>query len=320
MSIFNAYDINSVPQIVTYSSDNLIDGSNSIFSSPPVNWGAYDSVVLIDANIPRSYYNMPSGYNTFQLTEASTTTTVTLPVGTYTKNNLLINLTTALTNASPNGWTYTVSYSPITSPDTYFLYFSVSGNTSQPSITMLSQYLSPFRQLGLEDGTTYTFVGNKLSSVNCINLILATTVYLTSNLVQANNGILQQFLGIGTAPPLSMYFFQQINYDINAKYLNAGVRNSAIFYLKDNLFLPIQTGGIPFAFTVCYFKRSVTHEIIHQNLRIENDEKLVDLQEKQDQLQQGIGIYMNEVQSEIDKILTFDNILNNEPEIHYPEK
>jgi hypothetical protein len=64
---------------------------------------------------------MPSGYNTFTLTEI-VSRTITIPVGNYTKNNLLTVLQTQLNTGAPVGWTYTVSYSAVTIGDTFQVY------------------------------------------------------------------------------------------------------------------------------------------------------------------------------------------------------
>ena len=82
-----------------------ISGTNSSFQSKVIDLGSntFDTVCLVQSSIPKSNYNMPSGYNTFQLKEINTTVTVTIPPGSYNKNNLLTAVTTALNSASPNG-------------------------------------------------------------------------------------------------------------------------------------------------------------------------------------------------------------------------
>ena len=75
MSIFDSQ--NSAPQIVSFNSKDRASGTNSDFLSAPVDIGLnrFDSVALLQASIPKSYYNMPSGYNTFTLTEKAVSTT-----------------------------------------------------------------------------------------------------------------------------------------------------------------------------------------------------------------------------------------------------
>ena len=99
---------------------------------------------------------MPPNYNTFLLTEVissvSTNVTVTIPVGNYTKNNLLLLLISVLNSASPNHLTYNVTYSSANVGDTYKMTYSVSGATVTSTITMFTGYTSPYRHLGFETG------------------------------------------------------------------------------------------------------------------------------------------------------------------------
>ena len=80
MSIYDS--TTSVPIVVNFNSKDRISGSNSNFTSEAIDIGInkYDSVCVVQASIPKSFYNMPTGYNTFTLTEGSrgsTTITVT---------------------------------------------------------------------------------------------------------------------------------------------------------------------------------------------------------------------------------------------------
>ena len=80
----------------------------------------FTHVVCLNALIPKSYYLIPSGpfENAFQLKEGNTTVTVTVPTGSYLLSAFQTVIGTLLTNASPNGLTYTVSYPSLSGPDT----------------------------------------------------------------------------------------------------------------------------------------------------------------------------------------------------------
>lgn len=304
----------TTPRTITFSSENSISGSNSTFQSTPVDLGIndYDSVVLVDANVPKNFYNIPSGYNTFTLTELGQSTTITMPVGIYNVITLQSYLSAQLTAGSTtlgNGWTYTVTYSGPTVPDTCKLTYTVTGNSGQPSITMLAGELSPFRQMGFDDATTYTFSGGVLVSVNGINLALVLTAYIQSNVcIGTYNGILQQFLNFGAYPSQSVFYFQQINYDLNMKYYNTSLKNSWTFSLVDDLYLPIDTLGVPWSFTLTFFKRAVTHELHRSALEIQNEQRAFDNQTR-----------INQLISDVNHMNYDDYAEFVEPEIHYPE-
>src|SRR6185312_10323063 len=80
---------------------------------------AFDSVVVLDVLIPKSYYLVQTNQNTFTLQEGSQQATVTIPVGNYNRNNFQSVLQTQLRAASPNGWVHSVTYpNTTTNPDT----------------------------------------------------------------------------------------------------------------------------------------------------------------------------------------------------------
>lgn len=239
---------------------------------------------------------MPTGYNTFKLIETGfpSGVTVTVPVGSYNKNNLLTVLSSLLTTASlsMNSYTYVVSYSSPLAGDTYKYTFTISGAilANQPSIVMSSGNTSPFRQLGFESGTTYTFSSNILKSVNAINLSFILRAFVKSNMViDSNDNILQEFLNYGSFPMLSVVTFQQVNYDMNSRKLNPAIVRSWEFSLVDTYDQLIDLNGIPWEITVVFYQRSSTHEVFKQELSITNEERLFRIEQQQKQIQDKVG-------------------------------
>jgi len=71
------------------------------------------AIKVLEVQIPFSYYVINSLNNTFTLTESTgPSTTVTLPEGNYNSVTLIAALGAALTTASSNTYTYTVTYLP----------------------------------------------------------------------------------------------------------------------------------------------------------------------------------------------------------------
>ena len=90
----------------------------------------FNRVTCLAASIPKSFYTIETGFNVFQLNEG-TTVNITLHIGNYNRKTLAFTVATLLINASPNKWTYTVTYPNVaTIPDTGFYTFSVAGATS----------------------------------------------------------------------------------------------------------------------------------------------------------------------------------------------
>ena len=291
MSIFDSQ--NSAPQVVSFNSKDRTSGTNSDFISRPVDIGLnrFDSVALLQASIPKSYYNMPSGYNTFTLTEKGVPTTITIPVGSYNKINLASVLSTLLTAGSVslgNNWTYVVSNPSPTVADTFKFTFTVSGNgLFQPTITMSST--SPFRQLGLEESTAYPFVANVLVSVNAINLAYVLRMFIKSNISDtATDGILDEILSVGSFAPQSVLFYQQFNIDLNTKVFNSSNSNSWNFSIVDSYGQLIDFNGISWAFTLVFYQRNTTHELHKNELMITNEQRIFSIEQTQRKLVESI--------------------------------
>lgn len=284
----------SYPTIISFNSKDRIGGTNSSFQNIPVDLGGnkYDAVCLMTASIPKSYYNMPSGYNTFTLTEKGVSTTITIPIGSYNKLNLAIVLSALLTAGSVtlgNNWTYTITNPNIqNAPDTFKFTFTVSGNgVFQPTITM--NVNSPFRQLGFEQSTAYPFVANTLVSVNAINLAYILRMFIQSSICDtANDGILAEILSVGSFPPQSVIFFQEFNIDLNSRSFNSTNVNSWNFSIVDSFGQLIDFNGIPWAFTLVFYKRNDTHELHRQELMITNEQRMFQIEQQQRKLIENV--------------------------------
>jgi hypothetical protein len=280
------------PLIVNFNSKDRVSGTNSNFNSIPVDLGnnAFDTVCLVQASIPKSFLNCPTGYNTFTLRENATSVTVTIPPGNYTRINLQSVLATVLTSASPNGLTYTISYPPSTQADTFHYTFAV--NSTIIAVQFIFTSRSPFRQLGFDVGT-YTFtpgVGSStLESVNAINLSYILRAFIKSNLVaDATDSILEEILSFGSYPSSSVVHYQQYNFDMNSRKLGQSAKNSWNFVLQDAFSQEINLEGVPWAFSVVFYQRNKTHEIHKTELMITNEERLFKIEQEQRGLQEQL--------------------------------
>ena len=287
------------PLVINFNSKDRIQGTNSSFLSQPVDLGnnQFDSVCLVQASIPKSFYNVPSGYNTFVLREfdglTTTNTTITIPPGSYTRINLQSVLSTILTNASPDGLTYTITYPASTAADTFHYTFNVNVGSGY-DISFILTDRSPYRQLGLEIGT-YLFTDTSLTnsaleSVNAINLSFILRAYIKTNLViDATDNILEEILSLGSYPANSVVHYQQYNFDMNTRKYNKSGTNSWNFTLVDSFDQLIDLNGIPWAFSVVFYQRNSIHELQKSELQIANEERLFRIEQEQkrieDQLQ-----------------------------------
>jgi hypothetical protein len=287
------------PLVINFNSKDRIQGSNSSFLSEPVDLGnnQFDSVCLVQASLPKSFYNMPSGFNTFILTEqhggTSHSNTVTIPRGSYNRINLQSVLATVLTSASHFGYTYSVSYPPSTQADTFHYTFSV-GAPSSRTIYFTFNDSSPFRQLGFEVGTyTFTYVSanlHQLESVNSLNLSYILRAFIKTNLVlDATDGILEEILNFGSYPASSVVHYQQYNFDMNTRRYNTSSTNSWEFSIVDAFDQLIDLNGIPWAFSVVFYQRNKTHELQKTELMITNEERLFKIEQEQKKIEEQLS-------------------------------
>ena len=286
------------PLIVNFNSKDRISGTNSNFFSQPVDLGnnAFDTVCLIQASVPKSFYNVPSGYNTFVLREfdgiTTTNTTITIPPGSYTRINFQSTLATLLTNASPDGLTYTVSYPASTEADTFHYTFNVNVGSAW-DISFIFSARSPYRQMGFDVGT-YLFTdisltNSELESVNEINLSYILRAYIKSNLVaDATDSILEELLNFGSFPSNSVMSYQQVNFDMNSRAYNPNNKNSWNFVLQDAFGQEIDLNGISWAFSVVFYQRNKIHELHKNELQMANEERLFRIEQEQNKINEDI--------------------------------
>jgi len=107
-------------------SDNRNTGTNSMFTiNVPIRQNnKFDTVALVSIGVPKSYYNVDTGLNTFTLKENGASTIVTLSSGSYNITNYQRLMESQLNTASSvidavNPWTYTLSFDDSTFKWTY---------------------------------------------------------------------------------------------------------------------------------------------------------------------------------------------------------
>ncbi len=258
-------------QVFYINSANRISGTDENFSYLlPIDVTAnYDSVCVLSASIPRSYYLVQSGFNTFTLQEDVLTATITVPAGNYSYLSFMAVLPTLLNNASPNGWTYSISYpSRLIEADTGRFTFTVTGNSgTQPSFIVDSSALC--EQLGLEPNTTNTFVGDTLTSTTVINFTPEETLFLHSDCANNKSDDILQEIYDWNSPPMSYIVYQ--NYGLFEPYSKkltiSSTRTVAISLTNENGTL-INLNKRNMLVTLCIYKRDNLPDVLRSLVRI----------------------------------------------------
>ena len=147
--------------------------------------GDYNRITVLQSQIPVSYYVIGSGANTFTLTEGNSSVTVTITPANYNVFSFSTTVGALLTAASPNGYTYTITYpNAYTSPDTGLLTYTVNSIARTVSFTFPAR--SPLsEQFGFISGSTNFFsvsgLVQTITSTNVVNFTPENSLYIRCN-------------------------------------------------------------------------------------------------------------------------------------------
>ena len=283
MSIYS--NVTDHPTTFYFDSSERASGSNESFLSKPISLDTsnrYDSVVVSQVSIPKSWYNVPANFNTFILHETDTfgpmtNTIITIPIGNYNRISLAIVLAGLLTVNSQFGKTYTISYPNVaTSSDTGKYTFTYTPANAGDLVVFEFDAFSMFQQMGFDRNSYNEFddVSGTLVSTKVINFQIVSSIFINSDAC-VEEGVLQEIHSVGASPSNGYIYFQQNNFDITSKQFLTNTSNSWTFNLIDEFERPIDLNGVAWALSVIFYNRSDYHQIAKEDLRIRNIEKLL---------------------------------------------
>jgi hypothetical protein len=225
-----------------------------------------DHVIVLQANIPKSYYMVQEGLNTFILTEGGSSIEISIPVGNYNRTNFKTTIQTLLNTNSPNTWNYIITIPSSTVADTGKYTFMVSGNSGiQPSLTFNNNNISEL--IGFETNTTYNMINDLLISANVIKMQKEDTLFIRTNIVNVHsNGVLQEINAINSAD-FDNIVYTNTNSDHYAKEINGHTNNIFNFKLTNENGDIIDLNGQNYTFTICAFKQDNTTDMIKQYIK-----------------------------------------------------
>lgn len=240
--------------------------SNFTVAIPLPDDHSFTHVTLLNALIPKSYYLIQAGFNTFQLQENTSIVTITVPIGNYTLSTFQSTISNLLSSNSPNGWTYSLSYPNSTLPDTGKFTYTVSGNSSQPSLIFGPDLFEPF---GFLQNSNNTFVNNTITSTCVIKLVSEDRLILHSSLV--NNPNLDNILiSINSATNIPFSSISWINFA--PEYRSHKLVNNSIkvasFSLTDEGNRLLDLNGLNMNLTLAFYRKDNIFDIIRNFIRL----------------------------------------------------
>jgi len=251
-------------------SDYRVSGTSSNFIYKIDLPRNFNRCAVVSASIPKTWYLVQAGYNTFTVTEASGTRTITIPVGDYNINTYRTTLL-ALLNVST--YTYDVSISSLTTKLTY----TVSGNSGyQPTFTFPNTSVL-YRLMGFEFNDTVQFTANTLVSDNIPFYQHTNVIFIRSNLQSSESSslsgdILQQITAIANSQ-LSAITYNAVDIVKQSKPFRTGA-SVFNFRITDADGFPLDLNGIPVNFEIVFYNVDNTNEILKGKAFLDNLEAL----------------------------------------------
>ena len=226
-----------------------VDASNFTIQLPNFPVGeSFSHVCLLEANIPKSYYMVQAGFNTFTLVELGQNITITLVPANYSATCFRACVTNMLNAASTHGWTYAITWPSPTEPATGKFTYTVTGNAgSQPSIVCTTNL---HEALGFNANSSNAFAANTLVSTNVVKLQAEDALYLHSDIVTAvGNDVLQQLYTNGI-PDFGMINYKCMDWQTTSKPMSTSTTNIFRFSLTDENNRVMNLNGLNFVMTL----------------------------------------------------------------------
>lgn len=224
-----------------------------------VDFTKYDRVSLSQASIPRSFYTLRTGLNTFTLDEDGSTATVSIPVGNYSERAFRSVGKTELDNASPNGASYTISYnSSTTTTETGKFAFTTSYGGVVKFIFPDKNNGLVHQLMGFDENSTNTFSGGALNSSNHIdfrpesNLLVHCDI--VSNPIQNTSSAILQAVIAGQTQSSGVIAYMSPNIVMSSKPIEHHNFDSIEIQLTDENNNSIETNGINLFYELIFFK------------------------------------------------------------------
>lgn len=268
------------------NSANRLYGTTSRFTTNILYYERdnFDRVAVVQAVIPKSYYLIRAGLNSFTLTENLNTVIITIPVGNYTRRSLQDTLQNLLNNNSPNNITYIITWPGSIQPNTGKFTFTCSDvGGIQPQFTFTN---SLAYRLGFDDNTTVQFNNFTLESTNVINLQAEDLLYLHSNI--GNNGnddVLQEIYSSAGSPDYSNIHYINPDIEIYSKELVSKTKTDYYFLLTDKEGVEINLNGVDIVFTLVLFTSNKIYQQISEYIKykVHHDDEIEEENKKQNQ-------------------------------------
>jgi len=233
----------------------------------------YDRVCVLQAILPKSFYLVSSPTNRFILSENGVETEIAVTPGNYNARSWLTLMANQLTTNSSQGWIYTITFpNSVTEVETGKFTYFVSGNGGIQPKFIFSETTKVDEQFGFSGGSTNTFVGDQLTSVNVVKFQVEDVVFIHSDLAYNNDmssktDVLQEIYASST-PNFTNIIFQNTGLcEAYSKQLLSGNNNVYSFNLTDEKENHIHLNGLDCVITILIYKKDNINKLIANTIQ-----------------------------------------------------
>ncbi len=227
---------------------------------------------ILQCIIPKSYYLVQNGYNTFILSEDSMQVIVTVPIGNYSRSLFRTTIQGLLNSSSPNGYVYVVTQPPSTVPDTGKYTFTVTGNMGiQPIFIFTNNNLN--EQFGFEETSQNQFVSDSLESLNVIKMQIEDALFIRSTICDNVNDNIIQAVFLSNNPDYSELYFESPDVQAYSKKISHNTSRTYRFWITDEGGIPIYFNGQNIVFSLLLYEKEDIFRLMEDYIKLRLMEK-----------------------------------------------
>ena len=244
----------------------------------------YTHVAVLSISIPKSYYLVPDGENTFVIDDGGVLKTVTIPPGNYSITSFIYVLNNIFQHDTLNLSHYSVTFpNSRTEAQTGKMTFSHNNAQHTSVFTFGNNHLPEV--MGFERNSTNNFIlhnnTSTLISTNICNFQRESTLFLHSNVADnSNDDILLEMFASGNPDLSNINFENQGNLEEHSKAVTTSQNNSYRFYLTDEFDDRINLNGVNMLITLCFYEKEDINRLLRGYIKYktlldkEKEEKL----------------------------------------------
>lgn len=260
-------------RIIDINSDDRTSGTSSNFTIRLPNLDSrYDRVSLIAASIPKTYYNVQDGLNTFILTEGIQQVTLTVTPGNYSFNSFAAAIQTLLISNSFNSITYTVT------PNLLLGKLQILSNSTQQTTISFPPSSDLYKNFGMNYLTEKIFNSSNSFISDNVCIFTINVVMINSSIVKGVSSIntaanLLSMIGVNSSLPFSSISYENYSPLYNSR--ECQISTSATFIITDIDGVELGLNGIPCNLTLMFFKFDNTNLILRKQIYLDHADRLI---------------------------------------------